>query len=181
MAAAQKALGCAARNLEVTNMKLTRMTLFFALIVALCSTSVAAQRTTASSTVLRSPEIILKEFYKWYIHSINPYKKATNPYEGGRAILKKYVTLRFIRAIDRNEKLPEDADAFDADYFLLNQDTSGYTEKNIAVSKVVIKGTTATAMVMGDEMEMVKVSLIQEGGVWKIDKVKNERGDGLVK
>jgi hypothetical protein len=27
----------------------------------------------------------------------------------------------------------------------------------------------------------LKVSLIQEGGVWKIDKVKNESGTGLVK
>jgi hypothetical protein len=164
-------------------MKLLNMALFFALIVAVFSMSVAAQRTTAPSPVLRSPEIVLTEFYKWYIHSINPYKKATNPYEGGRAILKKYVTRAFLRAIERNEKLGEDADAFDADYFLLDQDTSGYKEKNIFVSKVVVKGTTATAIVSfyrGDDRG-VKVSLIQEGGAWKIDKVNDENGEGLVK
>ena len=162
-------------------MKLHRLVLLFALIVALGSTSVAAPHSTASTPAARSPEVVLKEFYKWYIHSINPYKKATNPYEGGKAILKKYVTLRFIRAIERNEKLREDADAFDADYFLLDQDTSGFSGKNISVSKVVIKGTRATAVVTLDRAGVVIVGLVQEGGVWKIEKVKNDRGDGLVK
>jgi hypothetical protein len=58
-------------------MKLQNMTLFCALIVALCTTSVAAQHPTTSTPAARSPEIVLKEFYKWYIHSISPYKKAT--------------------------------------------------------------------------------------------------------
>ena len=164
-------------------MKRLSMALCFALMVALCSTSVAAQRTAASTPAARSPEIVLKEFYKWYIHAINHYQKATSPLEGGRATLKKYVTLRFIRAIDKNEKLPENADAFDADYFLLDQDTSGYSENNISISKVVVKGTAATATVSFSRGvdRGVKVSLIQEGGVWKIDKVNNESGAGLVK
>ena len=163
-------------------MKLLTLVLFSSLIVAVLSTSVAAQRTTAPSPVLRSPEVVLKEFYKWYIYATNHYKESTDPYKAGKTTLKKYVTLRFIRAIERNEKLPEDADAFDADYFLLDQDTSGYTEKNISVSKVAVKGTTATAIVSfyrGDDRG-VKVSLIQEGGVWKIDKVK-DGSVGLVK
>ena len=164
-------------------MKLLSIALFCALTVALWSTSVAAQPATASTPAARSPEVVLKEFYKWYIFATNHYKKATNPYEGGRATLKKYVTLKFIRAIERNEKLPEDADAFDADYFLLDQDTSGYSAKNISVSNVAVKGTTATAIVSfyrGDDRG-VKVSLRQEGGVWKIDKVNDRSGDGLVK
>lgn len=164
-------------------MMLRNMALFFALIVALASTPVAAKRTKVSTPAARSPEVVLKEFYKWYIFATNNYKKTTDPYEGGRATLRKYVTLRFLRAIDRNDKLGEDADAFDADYFLLDQDTSGYTVKNIAVSKVVIKGTTATANVSfyrGDDRG-VKVSLVQEAGVWKIDKVNDRSGAGLVK
>ena len=164
-------------------MKLLNMVLFFALIVALGSTSVTAQRTTASTPAARSAEVVLREFYNWYIFATNHYKKTTDPYEGGRATLKKYVTQRFIRAIDRNDKLGEDADAFDADYFLLDQDTSGFSEKNIFISKVVVKGTTATAIVSfyrGDDRG-VKVSLIQESGVWKIDKVNDRSGAGLVK
>lgn len=167
-------------------MKRLTLALFSLLIVVLCGISVVAQRRTATPPVARSPEIVLKEFYQWYIHEVNrPSKNYAWKTTRGRAILKKYVSLRFIRAIDRNEKLPEDADAFDADYFLLDQDTSGITGKNIAVSKVVIKGTTATANVGSVNsdygMRMVKVSLIKEGGVWKIDKVKDESGEGLVK
>ena len=153
-------------------MKLLTLVLFSSLIAAVLSTSVTAQRTTAPSPLARSPEIVLKEFYKWYIFATNHYKKTTNPYEGGRAILKKYVTRRFIREIERNEKLPL-GEAFDADYFLQLQDHSGITGKNVAVSKVAIKGPTATAIVNLDYgMGLVKVSLRQEDGVWKIDNVK---------
>jgi len=162
-------------------MKPPNMTLFFALIVALCSTSVRAQHPTASTPAVRSPEIVLKEFYKWYIHAgshdIDPFKK-------DRATLKKYVTARFIHEIERNDKLPE-GEGFDADYFLQTQDplpSSGANNegdwlKSISVSKVVLKGTTATAIVTFlDGYPRVKVSLILEAGAWKIDKVKDGRG-----
>jgi hypothetical protein len=36
---------------------------------------------------------------------------------------------------------------FDFDYFLLDHDPGDYTEKNISVSKVAVKGPTATAIV----------------------------------
>jgi len=78
-------------------MKLQNMVLFCALIVAVCCTSVGAQHSTASKPAVRSPEIVLKEFYKWYIHAgihgINPFKGKA------RVTLKKYVTARYIRLI----------------------------------------------------------------------------------
>jgi hypothetical protein len=113
---------CDCSNLKVLQIELRN---------ALLLQQAAAQHPTASTPAVRSPEIVIKEFYKWYIHDVNG-QGSNSPWKTtkGRAILKKYVTLRFIRAIDRNEKLPEDADAFDADYFLLDQDTSGlYGEK----------------------------------------------------
>ena len=147
-----------------------RNALFLLLIVALCSTSVAAQRTTASSPMERSPEIVLREFYKWYIHSIS---RNVDPLKAGKATLKNYVTLRFIRVIERNDKLPE-GEGFDADYFLQTQEDSSVTAKNIVVSNVAVKGATASAVVTFDEgYPRVRVSLIQEGGAWKIDNVKN--------
>lgn len=159
-------------------MKRLTLVLFFSLIVAVSSTSATAQHKAAASPVARSPEVVLKEFYKWYIYATNHYKESTDPYKAGKATLKKYVTLRFIRVIERNDKLPE-GEGFDADYFLREQDTSGIAGKNILISKVVIKGTTATALVTFDYQGKiaehggdVKVSLIQEGGVWKIDNVK---------
>ena len=159
-------------------MKLLNMALFFALIVALCSTSVVAQRRTASAPGARSPEIVLREFYKWYIHSLS---RQIDPLKAGEATLRKYVTLRLIRVIERNEKLPE-GEGFDADYFLQTQEDSSVTDKNISISNVAIKGATATAIVTFDDgYPKVKVSLKQEGGVWKIDNVKDGSGVGLVK
>lgn len=168
-------------------MKLLNMVLFFALIVALCSTSVAAQHSTASAPAVRSPEIVLKEFYTWYIH-VNFHE--TDPFKGkARVTLQKYVSARYIGFRDRNERLVKNgrdpADVWDSDYFLATQDPtpnpySGYKEgdwlKSISVSKVALKGRTATAIVTFlDGYPKVKVSLLKEGGVWKIDRVKDAR------
>jgi hypothetical protein len=161
-------------------MKLLNMALFFALIVALCSASAAAQHSTASTPAVRSPEIVLKEFYKWYIHAGS---HDIDPFKTDKATLKKYVTARFIREIERNDKLPE-GEGFDADYFLQTQDplpsSNANNEaawlKSISVSKVALKATTATAVVTFlDGYPKVKVTLILEGGVWKIDRVKDGR------
>lgn len=161
-------------------MNLRNMTPFCAVIVALFSTSVAARHSTASTPAARSPEIVLKEFYKWYIHAGS---HDIDPFKTDKATLKKYVTLRFIREIERNDKLPE-GQGFDADYFLQTQDplpsSAANNEadwlKSISVSKVALKPTTATAIVTFlDGYPKVKVSLILDAGAWKIDKVKDGR------
>ena len=158
-------------------MRLLNKVLFFALIL-LCNTSVGAQHSTASTPAVRSPEIVLKEFYKWYIHAGS---HDIDPFKTDKATLKKYVTVRFIREIERNDKLPE-GQGFDADYFLQTQDPLPSSEanneaewlKSITVSKVAIKATTATAIVTFlDAYPKVKINLILEGGVWKIDNVKS--------
>ena len=104
-----------------------------------------------------------------------------DPLKTDKATFKKYVTARFIREIERNERLPE-GQGFDADYFLQTQDPLPSSSENneaewlkhIVVSKVAIKGTTATAIVtFFDGYPKVKVSLIKEGSVWKINNVKN--------
>src|SRR5205823_3310430 len=55
--------------------------------VALPSTSAVAQGTTTSSPLDRSPEIIVKEFYKWYIHSVS---HQIDPFKTDKATLKKF-------------------------------------------------------------------------------------------
>lgn len=161
-------------------MKLLNITLYFALIVALCSTSVNAQHTTGPASAVRSPEIVLREFYKWYIHAGS---HDIDPFKTDKASLRKYVTVRFIREIERNDKLPE-GQGFDADYFLQTQDPLPSSQanneaewlKSISVSKITLKGTTATAIVtFFDGYPKVRVSLILEAGAWKIDKVKDGR------
>ena len=159
-------------------MKLSITALFFALIVIIGVVPVVAQRTLRPPAAARSPEVVLLEFYKWYIHAgchdLDVFKK-------DKATLKKYVTVRFIREIERNERLPE-GQGFDADYFLQTQDPLPSSQdnneaewlKHIVVSKVAIKGTTATAMVtFFDGYPKVRVTLMQEAGAWKINRVAN--------
>jgi Protein of unknown function (DUF3828) len=168
-------------------MKRLTPALFSLLIVVLCGISVVAQRRTATPPVARSPEIVLKEFYTWYVHVSF---RETDPFKGkARVTLKKYVSARYIRFRDRNERLVKNgrdpADVWDSDYFLDTQDgrpdpNSGEKEgdwlKSISVSKVALKGRTATAIVTFlDGYPKVKVSLLKEGGVWKIDRVKDAR------
>ena len=151
-------------------MTLRQLILFSALIVVLFSTPVAAQRTNAPSPLVQSPEIVLREFYKWYIHTLG---RNVNPLKAGKATMRKYVTLRFIREMENNERLPE-GEGFDADYFLQTQEYDSVTDKKIVISNVAVKGTAATAVVTFDDgYPKVKVNLRQEGGAWKIDNVKD--------
>src|SRR6202171_6460197 len=125
-------------------MKLLNMALFFALIPALCSTLVRAQGISASSPGARSPDIVVKEFYEWYIHSVSHH---TDPFKAGKTTLKKYVTLRFILKLERIAKEMA-SEGYDGDNFLQAQgrypdspDLEDEWIKNISVAKVVVRGT----------------------------------------
>ena len=138
-----------------------------------------AQTASTSSQAALAPETVIREFYRWYIHDATsnhthvPWMTAK-----GRTAMSKYITQRFISEIVRNEKLPE-GEGFDADYFLQTQDplpSSPRDEprwvKSMTVSKVIIKRATATAIVTFLEgYPKVKVSLVIEGKVWKINHV----------
>ena len=159
-------------------MKLTNMTLFCALLVALCSASVGAQDISTSSPGAKSPDIVVKEFYEWYIHSASHH---IDPFKAGKTTLKKYVTLRFVSKVERIAKEMA-SEGYDGDNFLQAQGTYPDSPdledewlKNISVSKVAVRGTTATTVVsFGDDGKLARerISLIKEGGVWKIDNVK---------
>ncbi len=168
-------------------MKLRNITLFCALIVALCSTSAATQRTSASSVVGTPPNAVVEEFYKWYIHSVS---HQIDPFKAGKPTLQKYVTLRFMRKLERIAREMASG-GYDGDYFLEAQrdypDSPKLEDewvKNMSTSKLVIKGPTAAVIIsFGENGALAKerISLIQEGGAWKIDEVKNGRSVGLVK
>ncbi|MEN3332533.1 MAG: hypothetical protein V7641_1898 [Blastocatellia bacterium] len=114
------------------------------------------------------PEAVIREFYHWYVHAL---KQNKEPLTGARTTLRKYVTLRLIREIDRMAKGP---DGLDGDYFLDAQDWDKDWEKNIAVSNLVVKNTIATATVAltGEMNRHLQLTLKQEAGAWKIDRVK---------
>jgi hypothetical protein len=159
-------------------MKLISQAVCLALTVTIFSALVIARSATASSPEVSPPGALIEEFYKWYIHSV---AHQVDPLKAGKPTLKKYVTRRLILKI---EKLAREmaSGGYDSDYFLEAQgrypdspDLEDVWTRNISVSGVVVRGATATAVVsFGDNGELARerVSLIQEGGVWKIDNVK---------
>ena len=104
--------------------------------------------------------------------------------------MQKYVTLRFMRKLERIAREMASG-GYDGDYFLEAQrdypDSPNLEDewiKNMSTSKLVIKGPTAAVIIsFGENGALAKerISLIQEGGAWKIDEVKNGRSVGLVK
>ena len=156
------------------------MKLICVLIVALFSTSAATQLKAASSSSDRSPEIVVEEFYRWYIHSVS---HQIDPFNAGKTTLQKYVTLRFMRKLGRIAREMASG-GYDGDYFLEAQrdypDSPNREDewiKNMSTSRLVIKGATADVTIsFGENGALAKerISFVLEGGVWKIDNVKTE-------
>jgi hypothetical protein len=119
-----------------------------------------------------SPEQTIQQFYQWYVQSL---VAENDPLTKRRAELKRFATDRLIREIDGMRKGP---DGLDGDYFLDAQDFDREWGKNITVGKVAAKGTRATADVQLNSREMgmkkLRVTLVQERGSWKVDKVEGK-------
>lgn len=137
------------------------------LIVVMLGLAVAPSFAQAVAASPQNPEARIHEFYHWYVHALNQNK---NPLTGQRIIMRKYVTVRLLREIDRMAKGP---DGLDGDYFIDAQDWNKKWEQNIAISNVNVKAATATATVAltGEMNRHLKVTLKQEGGAWKVDRV----------
>ena len=123
----------------------------------------------AKSPAPGSPEEVTRSFYKWYVHALN---QNSDPFDKKRVVLRRYVTERLIREIDKAIKGP---DGLDGDYFIDAQDWDKDWERNIAVSSVVASKTSATALITLSGATMsrkLRVALKQERGAWKIDKVE---------
>jgi hypothetical protein len=79
----------------------------------------------------------------------------------------------WLKEIGRMKKGP---DGLDGDYFVDAQDFDELWAKNITVSDVKISGTKASAEVLlagkGDMRRRLQVSLVKDGSIWKVDKVK---------
>ena len=168
-------------------MKLRNMILFCALTAAILSASPVTPSTTASSAVATPPNVVVEEFYKLYIHSVS---HQIDPLKTGKPTLQKYVTLRFMRKLERIAREMASG-GYDGDYFLEAQrdypDSPNLEDewiKTMSTSKLAIKGPTAAVIIsFGDSGALAKerISLVQEGGAWKIDDVKNGNSDVLVR
>jgi hypothetical protein len=145
---------------------LTVAILFFAAI-SLTTASVSAQTSM-------TPEATVHRFYEWYVHTLNQNEE---PIEKHRAEMSKFVTQRLIKSINRVLKSPE---GLDADFFLDAQDWDKDWEKNIITTKASIQGARAKLSVtlkggVGFGNHRLRVGLLKEGGVWKIDSINGRR------
>ncbi|MBX7223270.1 MAG: YbjP/YqhG family protein [Blastocatellia bacterium] len=131
---------------------------------------VAAQTPpTTQKPATATPEATVRSFYKWYLHELN---QNHNPVEKPGPTMKKYVTARLLKEIDRMVKGP---DGLDGDYFIDAQDWDKEWEDNIVVSALAEQGTKASMNVQfkGPNMSRnVRVNLLQQQGTWKVDKVE---------
>jgi hypothetical protein len=101
---------------------------------AFALSSIAQPQPTAAG-----PERVIRDFYGWYVQALVANQ---DPLGKRRGELSRYATARLLREIDKMRKGP---DGLDGDYFLDAQDFDRAWAKNINVSHVVTKGTSATA------------------------------------
>ncbi len=143
-----------------------RLAFFAGAFVLLSMLAVPVARAQESG-VAAKPEAVIREFYKWYVQTVSANR---SPMMDEPAKLKRYATAGMLRRID---KLAKDQE-LGADPFLQAQDSDEAWAKNIKVSDPKIAGNVATAKVelKGREMtHKLAVTLRQESGAWKIDKV----------
>ena len=137
----------------------------FTLAIALGFSSLAQ----AAEPPAANPSDNIRSFYRWYVGELI----ANRDPLANHSQLKRFVTERLVKEIDRMRKGP---DGLDGDYFVDAQDFDDLWAKNITVSDVKISGAKATAEVLlagkPDMRRRLQVSLVNEGGVWKVDKVK---------
>lgn len=117
-----------------------------------------------------TPEVAAQAFYSWYMHLLNQEK---DPLTDAKKEVKKYVTKRLLKEIDRMVKGP---DGLNGDYFVDAQDFDRQWETNITATERSRKGKTAVVDVVltGPDLGVrnLQVTLRQEKSGWKIDKVK---------
>ena len=114
----------------------------------------------------------LTEFYTVYCHALETNESLL----AKPAKLRPYVSARFLKELDRLGKVEG---GIEADPFVCAQDSDPAWAKNIQVAhvKAAADGKTASADVtLGGTKEMVRhlrVSLVNEAGFYKVDKVKD--------
>jgi hypothetical protein len=116
----------------------------------------------------KTPEGRVKNFYSWYLKSINdgqdPAKK--------RSVLTSHLSARLGKWF-----YSKAGQGLEADYFISSQEWNEAWADNIIILELEIGRTKAAVNVtLGSpkrDWDMpLKISLIKEGGTWKIDRVK---------
>lgn len=117
-----------------------------------------------------TPESRIKSFYIWYLTAIN---KQQDPSKN-KTVMKSHLSTRF--GVWFYSKAGQN---LDYDIFVNGQEWNEAWVNNVIVGKAAIKGSTAVVKVKlgspADDWNMnLQVSLVKEGGNWKIDRVKGQ-------
>ena len=152
-------------------MKLLRLLLCCLFSLALPAIHVRAQAPDAQA-MQADVTARLTEFYTFYCQAL----ETNDSLLAKPAKLKPYVSARFLKELARLSKIEG---GIEADPFVCAQDSDPAWAKNIQVAhvKAAADGKAASADVtLGGQKEMVRhlrVSLVNEAGVYKVDKVKD--------
>jgi hypothetical protein len=126
-----------------------------------------AQADTRPAPSLTLALATVKEFYRWYIHSL---EQDRDPLEDDKKTLRGYVTEDLLRRLEASTEV-------DVDYFIQAQDYFDDWESSISTAAVEHGKTTATIVVtFGTTTETrhkVGVMLTLDAGTWKIDRVQS--------
>lgn len=133
-----------------------RFLIITSVFILLANISVFAQSST--------PEQAAKTFYTWYVKDGGPYTPK----------LKKYVTLKFYNKV---LKLQKNADG---DYY--THEGGGAAIKSFAKAETISAGKTNAKVKVtliadssGEEFDQILiVTMVKEGSVWKISNVEDE-------
>ncbi|MEP6636344.1 MAG: DUF3828 domain-containing protein [Acidobacteriota bacterium] len=140
-----------------------------ATILFLVTINLPAAGTLALAQSTTTPEATVRRFYQWYLHALNQNEE---PLEKHQAELRRFVTARLMKSLNRALKRPE---GIGADFFIDAQDWDKTWEKNISTSKARMQGARATTTVTlkGESFgnHTLLIGLGKEGGVWKINSV----------
>jgi len=146
------------------------MKYFAVSLTMIAALAVSTSARAAKPAVASDPANTIRSFYHWYVTVLianqDPMKN--------RVEMKRFVTDRLRNEIEKMVKGP---DGLDGDYFVDAQDFDNKWATSISVSNVKIRGTKATADVLlagGDKTmnKRLSLDLVNDGGAWKVDKVK---------
>jgi hypothetical protein len=129
---------------------------------------------TADTT--KAVETPVREFYQWYVDAMvkgdksNPPETPMANIQAEKSNFLKYITKAFYQQVANQE-------GFDADPFIQAQDYDAAWGKKIQFDRTEINGDKATSNISlgpGESMpepNKLRITLKQEDGKWKIDKV----------
>ena len=146
---------------------------FMALLAAItCVTlllvqSLAPERAHARPAL--APEVVVNDFYGWYLTSL---AKDKDPLTEDRTKLATYVSKALIKDIEREMK---SADGIGEDYFLKSQDYLDEWHSARHVAKPTPTGRMSMVHItLGsspENLRKLRLTMIREGGTWKIRRV----------